>query len=224
MRAIRTAIKMIVPLTALMAVMAIPSVASASPAYWGEFDYDPIGGTPTSEDPVTVDFTGTIGIYQNQGVPITATCNVSGEARLANDWDSPSGTPAGQRILSLTPSGCTGSYQNCSLTDIDFQALPWAGSTEWPGLSDFAGVDIEIEYCNGGRMAYAAGSLIYAVPYANGFGQGDCIEGFDLDSAEITGTGFFNSAQLSGQLEFDLGSLEGLSTDEGGPCVTLNEA
>ncbi len=232
MRTIRIAIRSLAPLAAIMALMALPSVASAG-MYWGEYDYDPIGGTSTSEDPVTADFSGTITVDDYSPDVADLTCEVAGEIQLSNDWDLPSGTAATNSILSIAPAqsvaqSCEGDYNwACQVSNVTFSGLPWSGTTDdfW---SDFSDVSITTRYqlgqpgCAGTPTFVAAGDVIQSIyPYSDGGPeQGDCINHFEIYPYELTGG--YPSGHISGHLELDLDSLEGLSTDDGGPCVTLN--
>jgi hypothetical protein len=75
---------------------------------------------------------------------------------------------------------------------------------------------------NSGLSITGTGTLNDIYGIANGFGQGDCIEVLDLNG-DLDGAGPGSHGQVNGYLEFDLDTLEGLSTDAGGPCVTVNE-
>lgn len=232
MRSVHRAVGRLAPLAVIAGLMALPAMASAAPMYWGEYDYDPLGGTPTSETPVTVDFTGTITLDDYQPDIADATCEVAGEIRLANDWDHPSGTPATNQIVSIAPAGsvaqsCTGlRYNVCSVTDVTFSGLPWSGVTDDSSGSSFENVSTSVKHqspnfgCSGLAALVAAGDITGASPFSYGSGQGDCIDGFEIYPSFLAEGQIY--AYVSGLLEFDLDTLEGLSTNAGGPCVTLN--
>jgi hypothetical protein len=213
--------KRLAPMAVVLALMAVPSLAAADPTYWGESDdYEPIGGA-MSEDPVTVDFSGTIEIDNHTGFANSVDCEVTGQAVLANDWDNPAGTPATQRIVSLQPAGtvansCTGTYYGFPPSSISYNA-PWAGSVSYAPYAGYQGVFndvlIEMEWHGGHFQTYAEGDL-ETLPLNDMY---DCVIGLQIDGATLNG--FYHMSTVNGVLEFDLETLEGINTEEA--CLVL---
>jgi hypothetical protein len=221
MRAIRTAVKGLGAVAVLVAVMAVPSVAAASPMYWAEYDGDPI-------DTVTVDVTGTIDVeLVNAGGSGSADCDVTGEVELTNDWSNPGG-PATQKIINLQPavsgsSSCTGQRSGCPVSDVTYSS-PWSGTTAGY-LSNFDNVRIDMEWAclHGGPAPLSvAGEIDMAAPNDVPVGENWCTGDFQM-ADYLAGVQFGGGwgANVSGLLEFDLNTLEGLEDDDAGPCVMI---
>jgi hypothetical protein len=218
MRTIRTAMKGIGALAVAVALMAAPSIATASPEYpmqWVEHDEDPIGT-------VTADVSGTIEVdVLGAGIAMSADCDVVGEVELTNDWNADS--PATQRLIGLHPAGtvansCTGSYGGYPLSHVTYNS-PWTGSMDgYQG--DLDGLLIQMKWAGGVLQASTGGHLETMLSYEVNVGnQSWCTGGFTIDDATLSGAGY--NSRINGHLDFDLESLEGLSTEEGGPCVML---
>lgn len=232
MRAIRIAGKTIAPLAVVAALMALPSMSAAS-MYWGEYDYQPLGGTPTSEDPVTADFSGTITLDNYPGNVANLTCDVAGEIRIANDWDNP-GTAATNEIVSIAPAqsvaqSCTGywGHGSCHVTDVTFSGLGWDGLTTDLYTSGFNGLSITTKYkstgCASAPDLVVEGDITTALPLIDvipGNEESVCLIGWEIGHEQLVDE---LPAFISGTLALDVDSIEGLSTNDGGPCVTLNE-
>jgi hypothetical protein len=219
MRAIRTAVKGLIPLAVIVALMAIPSVASAAPAKWTEYDGDPIGT-------VTADITGNIDIeLVGVGTTVTATCEVTGEIELSNGG---AGGTAIQEVVSLQPVDadgpgpyvCEGYWYGYPASQVTY-STPWTGSTTtgYPGTT-FGNFQMTTTWGGpGGFTAPTAGSL--PLPSYQVQVQGrSCIGGFAIYQASLPPSiqNPYNT-NVTATLDLDLNTLQGLSTNQGGPCV-----
>lgn len=208
MRAIRTAVKGLVPLAAIVALMAIPSVASAAPAKWTDS-----GGTPLGS-PVTVNFTGTFGVKLLAVGPANphATCQVTGQAELSNGG---AGGTATQKIIGMQISGpvgsvCTGGWYGCPPSQVTYGS-PWTGATTLNAgvyKSQFTNILVNLQWCGaGGFSASVSGALDAMYPFNV---AGGCVGGFYIPNVlKPSSPGNLYNSEISGTLTFAAG----------GPCV-----
>lgn len=221
MRTIRTALAGAAFLAALVVAMAVPAAATATlyPVVWAEQDGTPIGG---STDPVTADISGTIGVEAQGRV---AECQVTGQVELFNDFANPSGSPATHKILNLEPAdsaatSCTGTLWGspCGVYDVSYGG-PWVGSS-FATVSNFD-LTINTVWCappQAGNQLHVQGNVEWASHIDVEVEGNYCFGGFQLDDLPIYADGL-HYTEVSGTLALDLDTVEGLSTDEYGPCV-----
>lgn len=226
MRAIRTAVKGLIPLAAIVALMAIPSVASAAPAKWTEYDGDPIGT-------VTANFTGNIDVeILGQGQTITSTCQVTGQVELSN---SGTGGTATQKLIGLQavdidgpgPYVCNGYWMGCPVTQSTY-STPWTGATtvtQGVFKSRIDSMSITTTWCGSGPTIPLSGPLDSMRPLnvlVNGRG---CVGKFQIpDVRVLSSPGNPYWGDVNGLLTFNLNTMQGLSTNLGGPCVKVAAA
>jgi hypothetical protein len=222
MRAIRTAVKCLV---VVVAVMAVPAVAAATPAEWTEYD-----GTPI--DTVTADISGYIDLTISSYIQITAHCEVTGEIELSNDGP---GATATQRIVSLQPVDadpygpyvCDGNWLGYPVSQATYHT-PWSGATTyeqyWGYVSTLDDFQMTTEWGGPNGWTQSTTGSIPMADYEVEVGSDYCIGILETWGPTEVQTGSYSNSHVEASLEFDLDTLDGLSTNEGGPCVKLADA
>lgn len=224
MRAIHTAVRGLAPLAAAVVVMAVPALASATPRQWTEYD-----GTPI--DTVTVDVNGNIDLeFHTYPSPLDARCQVTGEIELSND--GPGGT-AIQEIVNLQPVDLTPGPAICDgwwpagssgPTQVTY-ATPWTEPIGTYGPYGSVFDDFHVTTRWGSSPGYLQLTTAGPLPMAYNaveVGADWCIGILEtIGENELDGDPNVYRTNVYSTLQFDLNTLEGLSTEEGGPCVKL---